>query len=234
MFYPGFYFDPTMLIVVPGLILAMWAQYRVQSTFARYSKVTAQSGMTAAQVAGDMLLQSGITDIQIQRIDGSLTDNYNPKTGVLSLSSTVFDSTSLSALGVAAHEVGHVLQHYDGYAPLRLRSAFVPLAQLGSFAAFPLFILGLILAVEPLMWVGIIVFMLVVLFYLVTLPVEYNASGRAVMALESGGYLTREETLEARKVLNAAGWTYIAAALQAFLQLLRLLVLAGGNRNRRR
>lgn len=226
----GFYFDPTMLIVLPGLLLAMWAQAHVQSVFSRYSKVHAQSGLTAAQVAEDMLRQNGIVDIQIQRIAGNLTDNYDPQKGILSLSASVYDSTSLSALGVAAHEVGHVFQHYDQYAPLSIRSAFVPVAQIGSYAAFPLFILGLIMSWEPLMWIGIIVFMVVVLFYLVTLPVEFNASSRAIATLETGGYLTREETEPARKVLRAAGWTYVAAALQAFLQLMRLLVLSGGRR----
>lgn len=225
-----YYFDPTMLIVIPGLLLALWAQFRVQSVFSKYSKVHAQSGMTAAQVAEDMLRQNGIVDITVRRIAGNLTDNYNPKTGVLSLSSAVYDSTSLASLGVAAHEVGHVFQHYDQYAPLKIRSAFVPVAQIGSYAAVPLFILGLIMSWSPLMWVGIGVFIAVVLFYLVTLPVEYNASARAIASLETGGYLTREETIPARKVLNAAGLTYIAAALQAFLQLLRLLVLAGGRK----
>lgn len=230
MLFPYYYFDPTMLIVLPGLLLALWAQFRTQSVFTKYSKVNAQSGMTAAQVAEDMLRQNGITDVTVQRIGGNLTDNYDPRNNVLSLSSTVYGSSSLSALGVAAHEVGHVLQHYDQYAPLKIRSAFVPVAQLGSYAAVPLFILGLLMSWEPLMWAGIIVFIAVVLFYLVTLPVEYNASGRAIAALETGGYLTREETVPARKVLNAAGLTYVAAALQAFLQLLRLLVLSGGRR----
>lgn len=229
--YPySYYFDPTMLIVLPGLLLALWAQFRTQSVFSKYAKVTSQRGMTAAEVAVNMLREGGITDVEVVKIGGSLTDNYNPQTNVLSLSSTVYGSTSLSALGVAAHEVGHAFQHYDQYAPLKIRSAFVPVAQLGSYAAVPLFILGLVMSWEPLMWAGIIVFMLVVLFYLITLPVEFNASSRAIAALESGGYLTREETSPARKVLNAAGLTYVAAALQAFLQLLRLLVLAGGRR----
>lgn len=230
MFYPGFYFDPTMIIVIPGLLLALWAQFHTQSVFSKYAKVPAQSGLTAAQVADDMLRQSGIVDVTIQRIGGNLTDNYDPRTNVLSLSASVHDSTSLSALGVAAHEVGHVLQHYDQYAPLKLRSAFVPVAQIGSYAAVPLFLAGLLFSWEPLVLAGIIVFMAVVLFYLITLPVEYNASSRAIASLETGGYLTREETVPARKVLNAAGLTYVAAALQAFLQLLRLVVIAGGRR----
>lgn len=230
MYAFGFYLDPTMLIVIPGLLLALWAQYRTQSTFAKYSKVRAQSGMSAAQVAEDMLRQNGIVDVAVRRIPGSLTDNYNPQTNELSLSQSVYDSTSLAALGVAAHEVGHVFQHYEGYAPLKARSAFVPVAQLGSYAAVPLFLLGLVMSWEPLMWAGILVFIGVVLFYLVTLPVEINASNRAIASLELGGYLTRDELGPAEKVLRAAGLTYIAAALQAFLQLLRLLVLAGGRR----
>ncbi len=230
MYGMGFYYDPTMLIILPGLLLAMWAQFHVQSVFRRYSKVSSQKGFTAAQVAEDMLHQAGIQDVEITRIRGNLTDNYDPQKNVLSLSETVYDSTSLSALGVAAHEVGHVMQHYEQYAPLKMRSAFVPVAQIGSYAAFPLFLLGLFMSWEPLMWIGIAVFMAVVVFYLVTLPVEFNASSRAVASLEAGGYLTYEEARPARKVLNAAGLTYIAAALQAFLQLLRLLVLAGGRR----
>ncbi len=226
----GYYFDPTMLIVLPGLLLALWAQYRVQSVFRKYAEVPSQRGWTAAQVAEDMMKQNGIMDVVVERIAGNLTDNYNPKNNVLSLSAGVYDSTSLAALGVAAHEVGHVMQHYEQYAPLRIRSAFVPIAQLGSYAAVPLFILGLIMSWEPLMWIGIAVFIGVLLFYLVTLPVEFNASSRAIASLESGGYLSREESEPARKVLNAAGLTYIAAALQAFLQLVRLLALSGGRR----
>lgn len=226
----GLYYDPTMLIVLPGLILAIWAQMRVQIVFRRYAKVPSAKGWTAAQVVRDMLEQNGILDVSVSRVHGSLTDNYNPQTNVLCLSDDVFDSTSLAALGVAAHEVGHVLQHYDQYAPLKIRSGFVPVAQIGSYAAVPLFILGLLMSWEVLMWIGVFVFLAVVLFYVVTLPVEFNASNRAIAALEAGGYLTYEEARPARKVLNAAGMTYIAVALQAFLQLLRLLLLAGGRR----
>lgn len=233
MFYPygyGFYFDPTMLIVLPGILLALFAQFHVQSVFARYAKVTSQKGWMAAQVAEDMLRQNGILDVTVTRVRGHLTDHYDPRTNVLALSADVYDSASLSALGVAAHEVGHVFQHYEEYAPLKLRSAFVPVAQIGSYAAVPLFILGLLFSWEPLMWIGIAVFMAVVLFYLITLPVEFNASSRAIHALEAGGYLSYEEARPARKVLNAAGITYIAAALQAMLQLVRLLILSGGRR----
>lgn len=228
----GLYYDSTMWIVLPGLLLALWAQFRVQSVFARYAKVPSSRGWTASQVAEDILRQHDITDVTIKRIPGSLTDNYDPRHNVLSLSEDVHDSDSIAALGVAAHEVGHILQHYDAYMPLRLRSAFVPVAQIGSYAAVPLFIIGIALSAQPLVWAGIAVFLVVVLFYLITLPVEFNASSRAVIALEAGGYLTYEEARPARKVLNAAGLTYIAAALQAFLQLVRLLMLSRGGRRR--
>ena len=234
LFSPGYglYYDPTMLIILPGLLIALWAQHHVRSVFRRYSKVPAQKGWTAAQVAQHMLTENGIVDVTIQRVGGNLSDNYDPRNNVLSLSRDVHDSTSLAALGVAAHEVGHVFQHYEEYVPLKVRSAFVPLAQVGSYAAVPLFILGLVLSMESLIWIGIGVFVAVVLFYLVTLPVEFNASTRAIVALESGGYLTREEAQPARKVLNAAGLTYVAAALQAMLQLARLLVLSGNRRRK--
>lgn len=224
--------DPTMLIVLPGLLIALWAQVRVQSVFARYEKVSAARGITAAQVARELLQQSGIVDVAVERVPGRLTDHFDPQRGVLSLSEATYDSDSIAAIGVAAHEVGHVYQHYEQYTQLRMRSAFVPVAQIGSQAAVPLFILGMILAWEPLMWAGIAVFMAVVLFHLATLPVEFNASGRALAALEGGGYLTSQETDQAGKVLRAAGLTYIAATLQAMLQLLRLLVIAGGRRRR--
>lgn len=228
--YYGVGYDPLMLLVIPFFVFSLWAQYRVGSVFKRYTKVYAQKGMPAAQVAENMLRDHNIADVKIQRIAGQLTDNYNPKTNVLSLSESVYDSNSLSALGVAAHEVGHVLQHYEMYAPLRIRSMFVPIAQIGSYAALPLFMLGLLVSIEPLVWLGIIVFAAVVLFYFVTLPVEYNASSRAIEALEAGGYVSYEEARPARKVLNAAGLTYIAAALQALMQLVRLLLMSSRRR----
>lgn len=225
-----FYLDPTMLIVLPGLLLALWAQFRVSATFSKYSTVISQGGWTAAQVAGDMMRQNGVTNVPVERVRGELTDHFDPRTNTLRLSEAVYDSASLSALGVAAHEVGHVLQRKEGYAPLRIRERIVPVAQIGSTAAIPLFILGLILSWEPLMWIGIIAYLCAVAFYLVTLPVEYNASNRAIAALEAGGYLSYEEARPARKVLNAAAFTYVAAALQAMLMLVRLLVLSGSRR----
>lgn len=231
--YYGWYFDPTMLLILPALLLAMWAQFRVQSTFRKYSDVPSAQGWTAAEMAADLLARNGLGNVRIERVRGSLTDHYDPRTNTLRLSDTVYGSTSLAALGVAAHECGHAMQEAEGYKPLRIREKIVPVAQIGSWAAMPLFVLGLVMSWEPLLTAGIIVFSLVVAFYLVTLPVEFDASGRALEQLESGGYLSSAETDDAGRVLRAAALTYVAAALQAVLQLLRLLVLAGGNRRNR-
>ena len=226
--YYGWYFDPTMLLILPALLLAMWAQFRVQSTFRKYSDAPSAQGWTAAEMAADLLARNGLGSVR-----GSLTDHYDPRTNTLRLSDTVYGSTSLAALGVAAHECGHAMQEAEGYKPLRIREKIVPVAQIGSWAAMPLFVLGLVMSWEPLLTAGIIVFSLVVAFYLVTLPVEFDASGRALEQLEGGGYLSSAETDDAGRVLRAAALTYVAAALQAVLQLLRLLVLAGGNRRNR-
>ena len=231
--YYGWYFDPTMLLILPALLLAMWAQFRVQSTFRKYSDVPSAQGWTAAEMAADLLARNGLGDVRVERVRGSLTDHYDPRTNTLRLSDTVYGSTSRAALGVAAHECGHAMQEAEGYKPLRIREKIVPVAQIGSWAAMPLFVLGLVMSWEPLLTAGIIVFSLVVAFYLVTLPVEFDASGRALEQLEGGGYLSSAETDDAGRVLRAAALTYVAAALQAVLQLLRLLVLAGGNRRNR-
>ena len=231
--YYGWYFDPTMLLILPALLLAMWAQFRVQSTFRKYSDAPSAQGWTAAEMAADLLARNGLGDVRVERVRGSLTDHYDPRTNTLRLSDTVYGSTSLAALGVAAHECGHAMQEAEGYKPLRIREKIVPVAQIGSWAAMPLFVLGLVMSWAPLLTAGIIVFSLVVAFYLVTLPVEFDASGRALEQLEGGGYLSSAETDDAGRVLRAAALTYVAAALQAVLQLLRLLVLAGGNRRNR-
>lgn len=231
--YYGWYFDPTMLLILPALLLAMWAQFRVQSTFRKYSDAPSAQGWTAAEMAADLLARNGLGNVRIERVRGSLTDHYDPRTNTLRLSDTVYGSTSLAALGVAAHECGHAMQEAEGYKPLRIREKIVPVAQIGSWAAMPLFVLGLVMSWEPLLTAGIIVFSLVVAFYLVTLPVEFDASSRALEQLEGGGYLSSAETDDAGRVLRAAALTYVAAALQAVLQLLRLLVLAGGNRRNR-
>ncbi len=227
-----FYFDPTMILVLPGLILALWAQARVNGAFSRYSQLSARSGLTGAEMARQLLAREGIYDVDIQRVRGNLTDHYSPNEKVLRLSDNVFYSNSIAALGVAAHECGHVLQHRDGYAPLMLRNAVVPVANIGSSLSWPLFLLGFIFSWRPLLLAGIILFSAAVFFTLITLPVEFNASRRALGVLESEGVLSPGEELDgARRVLSAAALTYVASALSAILQLLRLLVLSNRNRD---
>lgn len=231
MFYYPYYFDPTMLIVLPGLLLALWAQFRVNSTFGKYQRVSARSGRTAAEAARMLLDQNGLTDVRIERIAGHLSDHYDPRGKVLRLSDSVMNSTSIAALGVAAHEAGHAVQDAQGYKPLVLRSALAPVVSIGSNLAIPLFVMGLIFTWEPLVNIGILLFSLVVLFSLVTLPVEFNASRRALATLEGSAILDSDEIGGARSVLSAAALTYVASALQAILNLLRLLVLSGRNRD---
>ena len=226
MFY---YYDPTVLLLIPGLILALYAQFKVSSTYARYKKVHSGTGLTGAQIARQILDTNGCGSVRIERVPGSLTDHYDPENGVLRLSEEVYGSRSIAALGVAAHEAGHAIQDATDYGPMRIRATLVPVANIGSSAAIPLFMLGLIFSWEPLLKIGILCFSLAVLFYLVTLPVEFNASGRAV-ALLSSGYLPQDEVQGVKKVLSAAALTYVAAALQAILQLLRLVLLAGSRR----
>ena len=200
MFYPyGFYFDPTMLIVLPGLLLALWAQFKVNSTYSKYSRVESRSGLTAAQAARMLLDENGLSSVRIERVRGRLTDNYDPRDKVLRLSDDVMNSTSIAALGVAAHEAGHAVQDAQGYKPLMLRSAMVPVVSFGSNLAIPLFFLGLIFSWEPLVNVGIILFGLVVVFSLVTLPVEFNASKRALATLEGCAILDSDELSGARR-----------------------------------
>ena len=226
MFY---YYDPTYLLLIPGLILALYAQLKVSSTYARYKKVHSGTGLTGAQIARQILDSNGCGSVRIERVPGSLTDHYDPENGVLRLSEEVYASRSIAALGVAAHEAGHAIQDATDYGPMRIRATLVPVANIGSSAAIPLFMLGLIFSWEPLLKIGILCFSLAVLFYLVTLPVEFNASGRAV-ALLSSGYLPQDEVKGVKKVLSAAALTYVAAALQAILQLLRLVLLANSRR----
>lgn len=233
MFFP-FYFDPTYILLVPAMILAVYAQMKVQSTFNQYLRVRASSGVTGAQVARDLLDKNNLTDVVVEITPGRLTDHYDPRTRKLRLSSEVYHGTSLAALGVAAHETGHALQHAQEYIPLNIRHAIFPVASFGSNLAFPLFFIGLLFGQGGtfLMDLGILLFTFAVLFQVVTLPVEFNASGRAIRMLESEGYLTRGgEVAGARKVLNAAALTYLAATATAVLQLLRLILLRGYRRN---
>lgn len=226
MFY---YYDPTYLLLIPGLLLALFAQMKVSAAFGKWKKVASSTGMTGAQIARQILDTNGCGDVRIEPVSGTLTDHYDPENGVLRLSSEVYGSHSIAALGVAAHEAGHAIQDAQDYAPLRIRASLVPVANLGSGAAVPLFMLGLIFSWQPLVKIGILCFALAVLFYVVTLPVEFNASGRAV-ALLSSGYLPEEEVRGVKAVLSAAALTYVAAALQALLQLLRLILIANGRR----
>lgn len=232
MFY-RYYFDPTYMLVIIGLLLTLMASALVKSTYAKYKKVHSMSGMTGAQVAERILHQAGIYDVQIQHIAGDLTDNYNPKTKILSLSDAVYNNTSVAAIGVAAHECGHAIQHAKEYAPLNLRSAMVPVVNICSTLTWPAIFLGIILSWnQALITLGILFFSAAVLFSLVTLPVEFDASHRALKMLGGTGMLTQNEVGKARKVLTAAALTYVASAAAMILQLLRLILLFGGDRDR--
>lgn len=226
-----FYWDWTMILVIPGLLLGLWAQMRVSSAFKKYSAVHARNGMSAEEVARLMLNRADCGDVSVRSVSGNLTDHYDPRNNTLRLSDGVYGSTSVAAIGVAAHECGHAMQQHEGYAPLKLRSALVPVVNLGSNLYFPIFLLGLLFSWEPLLYVGIACFALTLVFSLVTLPVEFNASGRALRVLEQQGYLSGEEMDGARAVLNAAAMTYVAAAISSLLQLVRLLIIARDRRD---
>ena len=233
LMYYGYYFDPTYILVIIGLLLTLMASALVNNTYAKYKRVRSMSGMTGAQAAERILHQAGIYDVQIRHIAGDLTDNYNPKTKVLSLSDAVYGNTSVAAIGVAAHECGHAIQHAKQYAPLVLRSAMVPAVNICSTLSWPVILLGVILSFnQSLILLGIILFAAAVLFSIVTLPVEFNASHRALKILGGTGMLTRDEVGKARRVLTAAALTYVASAASMILQLLRLVLLFGGDRDR--
>lgn len=226
----GMFFDPTMIFVIIGLVLSLAASALVKGTFAKYSRVRSMSGMTGAQAAERILHSAGIYDVNITRVAGNLTDHYDPRSKTLRLSDATYASASVAAVGVAAHECGHAIQHQQRYAPLVLRSTLVPAANLGSSLAWPIFVVGLVASLPALTTAGILLFGLAVLFQLVTLPVEINASRRAVRLLESTGVLGQTENNGVKKVLTAAALTYVASLAASILQLLRLLVLAGGRR----
>jgi len=221
-----FFYDPTFLLVLPALLLAFYAQFKVRGTFSKFSEVKTAAGRTGAEVAGELLRRRGIPDIKVERVEGSLADHYDPRTRTLSLSPDVYGSDSVAAVGVAAHECGHALQDKDHYAPLALRSAIVPVATIGTNAAWILFMIGLVVpALRVLMDLGILLFLGYVAFSLVTLPVEFDASRRAVTVLQGEGLVMPSEAAGVQSVLNAAALTYVAAAAMAILQLVRLLVL---------
>lgn len=230
-FYPGMMFDPTIILVLIGALISMWASGRVQSTFQKYSRVRSMSGMTGAEAAKRLLHSQGIYDVTVQAVRGNLTDHYDPRTKTVNLSEGVYNQTSVAAIGVAAHECGHAMQDNVGYVPLKLRAAFVPVASFGSKLSWPLILIGLLLGASSFLQIGIWMFTLAVLFQLITLPVEFNASGRAVRLLGDVGILQGQEVDQTRKVLGAAALTYVAAAAASILQLLRLVILFGGRRN---
>ena len=229
--FPVFGFDLTFVLLVPALILAMYAQARVSTTFARYSKERTASGLTGGQVARRLLDANGLRNVEVEVTQGSLTDHYDPRKRILRLSPGVYEGNSMAAFGVAAHETGHALQHAGGYLPLGIRNNIFPVASLGSQAAMPLFIIGLIFRLGPFMQIGILFFAVSVVFQIVTLPVEFNASGRALHLLQEQRFLVGDEISGAKKVLSAAALTYLAAALMAVLQLVRLLVLRNSRRD---
>ncbi|MDR1741070.1 MAG: zinc metallopeptidase [Synergistaceae bacterium] len=220
-----FFFDPTMLLLIPAVLFAGWAQMKVSSTFNRFSQVTTRRGLTAGQVARELLNGFGLSSVRIEHVSGSLTDHYDPRTRVLALSDSVYGSASIAAIGVAAHEVGHAVQHGVGYEPLALRNGIAPVAGVVSNVALPLFFIGFLFQGAFLMNLGIFLFLGVLAFQLITLPVEYNASSRAIAMLERTGDLSADELGGAKQVLSAAALTYVGATLMAALQLVRLLLL---------
>lgn len=227
MYFDSYY----LLLVLPALLIAMWAQFKVSSTFKRYNSVPSQRGYTAAMVARQILDENGLSNVAIERVSGSLTDHYDPRKNVIRLSDTVYNSTTVGAIGVAAHEVGHAVQYATNYFPIKIRSALIPLTNIGSTIALPLAVIGIFMGSELLSGIGIILFCAVVLFQLVTLPVEFNASSRAIATIDEKMILSSEELKGAKKVLTAAALTYVAALIVAIANLLRLLLLR--NRNRR-
>lgn len=229
-----YYYDWTYLLVLIGAVICIAASGRVNRTFARYSRVASHSGMTGKEAAEQILRRNGIYDVQVIHIPGNLTDHYNPGKKTLGLSDTVYNSTSVAAIGVAAHECGHAVQHATGYVPLAIRGALVPVANIGSMAAWPLILIGLFMNGRTAIFLinlGILLFSAAVLFQLVTLPVEFNASGRAVKVLETSGMLYPDEVGSVKKVLGAAALTYVASAAAMILQLLRLIIIGGRRRN---
>lgn len=231
-YYP--YFDSTYIFVLIGAILSIWASARVKSTYSKYACVVSRSGITGAEAASRILRGAGIYDVSVQHVSGSLTDYFDSRSKVLRLSDSVYGSASVAAIGVAAHECGHAMQHNEDYFPLKLRSAIVPVANFGSKAGIPIIIAGVVFSYfQPLITVGILLFSIGVAFQLVTLPVEFDASRRALAVLESSGMLQEQELGYSKKVLQAAALTYVAVAAASILQLLRLILLFGGGRRRR-
>ena len=233
MFFGYFYGDWSILIVLPALIFTLWAQSAVQSAYQKYSRVRNTRGMTGAEAARRILDANGLRHISVECIPGQMTDHYDPKAEVIRLSEGVFNNPSVAAVGIAAHEAGHAVQHATDYGALKLRNSIIPVCRFGSMAAMPLFFIGLLFASDMLMTVGILAYAVVTLFQLITLPVEFNASRRAMEAIEGWGYMSKEESDGSRRVLRAAAMTYVAALATSLLTLLRLLLIASSGRRRR-
>lgn len=228
-----YYWDPTYILVVIGAVICMIASARVKSTFNKYSQLRSMSGMNGAQVAQRVLQAAGIYDVQVRHVSGSLTDHYDPRTKTVNLSDPVYNATSVAALGVAAHECGHAIQHAKNYAPLSIRSALVPIANFGSMLAWPVILIGLLFNTRSsglIIDIGILLFSAAVLFQLVTLPVEFDASRRALVMLRTQGILADDELKYTRRVLKSAALTYVASAAAAILQLLRIILITNGRR----
>ncbi len=228
---PYLYFDTWYLVlVIPAVILSLIASASVKSTYSKYSSVLSARGMTGAEIASEILRRAGIYDVTITHTQGQLTDNYSPKENIIRLSDGVYDSSSVAALGIAAHEAGHVLQYYENYAPIKIRNSLLPVVNFGSGLSMPIIILGFIFSSSLLVNIGIVLFFVVVLFQLLTLPVEFNASSRAMKQLEMCGALSSEELPLAKKVLSAAAMTYVASVAVSLAQFLRLILISNGRR----
>lgn len=230
MLFGWFYFDWTVLIVAPALFFSIWAQMNVKSTFDKYSKIRTKRGYTGADAARRVLNENGLFHVNIERVPGHLTDHYDPKANVIRLSDSVYASSTAAAIGVACHEAGHAVQYARGYFPIKVRSTIIPVTKFGSMLAMPIFFIGLLFAMPELLSAGILLYATVAFFQLVTLPVEFNASARALEAIGTSGMFDSEEKHAAKKVLTAAALTYVAALATTLLTLLRLLVLANGRR----
>ena len=228
----GLGFDGTYVLIILAVLISALVSAKMNATFSKYSKVRSYCGMTGAQAAQRILSSAGIYDVRIEHVSGKLTDHYDPSNKVLRLSDAVYGNTSIAAIGVAAHECGHAVQHARNYVPLSVRSAIVPVANFGSQLSWPLFLAGLIFSFRPLLMIGILLFCAALLFQIVTLPVEFNASARALRMLDETGIMGRQEIRGTKKVLRAAAMTYVAAVIGSLLQLLRLLILSGAFRKR--
>lgn len=218
------------ILIIPALLFGLWAQSQVNTNFQKYSQIGTVRGMTGAQAAEYILQQNGIYDVQIRHVSGHLSDNFNPRNKTINLSDSVYNSTSIAAIGVAAHEAGHAVQHAVNYAPIRIREMIIPVTQIGSWLYLPIIMVGFLFSSQTLVNVGILLFSTLAIFQLVTLPVEFDASGRAIRTLESSGILYGEEITGAKRVLKAAALTYVAALVSSLAQLLRLILIFGGRR----